>query len=437
MEENLKILVVENDQKDRTAVRHTLIQTGVEMELFEVSDGNGALTAFGEDSYDCVFLDYSLPDQDALTLIQKLRSREIKVPLVVIIAEQNEQIVIDLMKAGATDYLYKERLSSELLATVLRNAIRVHRAEMLLALTNQQLRESNDQLTRKHQELELQKQQIEQQNLKLIEASKIKSQFLATMSHELRTPLNAIIGFSQLLLRPKCGELSHQQRDMVERILKNGKNLLTLLNEILDFSKLEVGKLDIKPEIFDLNKVINATMMEMRTLAEEKNLSVFLHNDLPNLMVFNDPTRVRQILQHLLSNAIKFTESGSVTINVREMPPSRVLISVCDTGIGIAPTEIEKIFQAFKQVDQSTTRKYSGTGLGLPFVNALVQMMGGKITVESKLGEGSVFEIEIPIQVSSLMKSSEEERAKPTDVAKKKGSTRSLQIPQESMLRNR
>ncbi|YAF95868.1 MAG: ATP-binding protein [Nodularia sp. CChRGM 3473] len=400
MEETLRILVVDDDEADRMTVRRALTQAGVCMELFEVGDGHDALSALRNSPYDCVFLDYRLPDQDGLTLIQKLRSSEIKVPLVVLTSQGDEQIAVELMKAGATDYLSKSRVCSETLAQVLRHAIRVHRAEMQTALVNQQLRETNEQLIRKNQELESQRQQIQLQNFKLLEASRLKSQFLATMSHELRTPMNAIIGFSQILLRPKFGQLTHQQTDMVERILNNGKHLLMLLNEVLDFSKLEGGRLELKPELFDLTKVINIAVAEMRSLAEAKKLSLLIQTDLQNPLVFNDSVRVRQILVNLLSNAIKFTESGRIWVEVKEISKNRIAIAVRDTGIGIAPRDFKHIFEAFRQVDQSITRKYPGTGLGLAIIDSLVRMMGGKIILESQLGVGSMFKIEIPRQLS-------------------------------------
>lgn len=399
MEEKLKVLVVDDDEVDRMAVRRALTKAGVQMQLFEASDGNSAIATLSNSSYDCVFLDYRLPDQDGLSLLHSLRLKEIRVPVVVLTGQGDEQIAVELMKAGAIDYLSKSRISSEILAQVLRNAIRVHRAEMQVALANQQLRESNNLLTRKNQELEIQRKQIEIQNWKLVEASRLKSQFLATMSHELRTPMNAIIGFSQLLLRPKCGPLTHQQKDMVERILNNGKHLLMLLNEVLDFSKLEAGKLDLKPENFDLSKVVNATIQEMRSLAEEKNLSLVVKIELPNSLVFNDPTRVRQIVTNLLSNAIKFTESGSIRVEVKELSPEQLQLAVYDTGIGIDSADIKQIFEAFRQVNQSTTRRYPGTGLGLPIIKALLQMMDGTISVESRLGEGLVFRIEMPRKI--------------------------------------
>ncbi|MBD2168662.1 response regulator [Calothrix membranacea FACHB-236] len=400
MEETLKILVVDDDEVDRMAVRRALRQAGVSMELSEVGVCNDAISTLKTTTYDCVFLDYRLPDADGLTLIQKLRALEIKVPIVVLTGQGDDQIAVELMKAGATDYLSKAKVSSEILAQVLRNAIRVHRAEMQAALAHQQLKESNEQLLRKNQELERQRQQIHLQNLRLLEASRLKSQFLATISHELRTPMNAIIGFSQILLRPKFGQLTNHQKDMVERILNNGKHLLMLLNEVLDFSKLEAGRLELKPELFDLTKIIDATVAEVSSLAEVKNLSLFVQTELENPLVFNDSSRIQQILVNLLSNAIKFTESGSVWVEVSELPTNDIAITVRDTGIGIASRDFKLIFEAFRQVDQSITRKYPGTGLGLAIVDSLVKMMDGKIILKSQLGVGSMFRIELPRQIT-------------------------------------
>ena len=399
MKQTLKILVVDDNEVDRMAVRDALTKAGVQMELFEVSDGNDAFFALSTTAYDCVFFDYRLPDQHGLTFIQQLRSSKIKVPSVVLTAQGDEQIAVQLIKAGATDYLSKSKISPEMLAQVLRSAIRIYWAETQADLVNQQLRESHEQLIRKNQELQRQQQQIQMQNFKLLEVSQLKSHFLATMSHELRTPMNAIIGFSQILFRSKFGQLSHQQADMVERILNNGKHLLMLVNEVLDFSKLEAGRLDLKAEIFDVSKVINLAVGEMRSLADAKNLSLLVQTDLQNTLVFNDPVRIKQILINLLSNAIKFTESGEIWVEVKELSASRVTIVVRDTGIGIAPRDFKRIFEAFRQVDQTITRKYPGTGLGLAIIDSLVRMMGGKIFLESKLGIGSMFKIELPRQI--------------------------------------
>ncbi|MEH2324378.1 MAG: ATP-binding protein [Nostoc sp.] len=399
MEDTLKILVVDDDKVDRMAVRCALAKAGIQMELSELADGNDAFSILSTTAYDCVFFGYRLLDRDRLTLIQQLRSSDIKVPLVVLTGQEDEPTAVKLLKAGATDYLFKSRISPENLAQVLRSAIRVYRAEMQAALAKDQLRESHEQLIRKNQELERQQQQLQMQNLKLSEASMLKLHFLATMSHELRTPMNAIIGFSQILLRPKLSQLTHQQADMIERILNNGKHLLMLINEVLDFSKLEVGRLDLKAERFDVSKVTNLAVSEMRSLAESKNLSLLVQIDLQNSLIYNDPVRIKQILINLLSNAIKFTESGEIWVEVKELPVNRVAIIVRDTGIGIAARDFKHIFEGFRQVDQTLTRKYPGTGLGLAIIDSLVRMMGGKIFLESKLGVGSMFKIELPRQI--------------------------------------
>jgi len=400
MKERLRILVVDDDEVDRMTVRRALTQAGICMEISEVSNGSDALAALRTTTYDCVFLDYCLPYQDVLGLIQRLRSLEITVPLVVLTTHRDEKIAVELMEAGATEYLSKSRLCSENLAQVLRYAIRIHRAQMQTALANQRLRDTNEQLIRQNQELERQRQQIQAQNFKLLEAARLKSQFLATISHELRTPMNAIIGFSQILLRPKFGKLTNQQTDMVERILSNGKNLLMLLNEVLDFSELEAGQLHLKPELFDLTTTINIVIAQMRSLAQAKKLSLGVDIEMKNPLVFNDSRRIRQILINLLSNAIKFTDSGGISLEVQELANNQLAITVRDTGIGIAPRDLQQIFEAFRQVDQTMTRKYPGTGLGLAIIDSLVQMMGGHITLESQLGVGSMFRIEVPRQIS-------------------------------------
>ncbi len=242
--------------------------------------------------------------------------------------------------------------------------------------------------------------QIELQNLQLQEAAKLKSHFLAIMSHELRSPMNAIIGFSQLLLRQSQQSLSQRQTNMVERIFNSGKHLLTLIDEILDFAKIEVGCLQLDLQELNLAELVTATAEEMRSLVEQKNLELRINLNIQNPSVVNDSTRLRQILINLLSNAIKFTDVGSVEVAVWELPKNRIALEVKDTGIGIAQADIEHIFQEFRQLNQSITRQHGGTGLGLAITDRIVRMMQGKIIVESQLERGSTFCVELPRQVS-------------------------------------
>ncbi len=256
-----------------------------------------------------------------------------------------------------------------------------------------------DITVRKQAEAQIRNMQM--QNLQLQETARLKSHFLAIMSHELRSPMNAIIGFSQLLLRYPQHPLAPKQENMVQRILSSGRHLLTLIDDILDFSKLESGHLELKLEELNLVELMSATTEEMRSLVEQKNLTLEVHLNLANPDIVNDKIRVRQVLVNLLSNAIKFTETGSVQVEVWELSASRVVIAIKDTGIGIAESERAHIFEEFRQGNQTLTREHGGTGLGLTITNRLVCMMQGKITVESKLGEGSTFRVEIPRKVLS------------------------------------
>jgi signal transduction histidine kinase len=401
MEETLKILVVDDDDVDRMAVRRALDRTDLKPDIAEAHDYQSAIAALDQARYDCVFLDYRLPDEDGLHLVQQLRQSGLKIPLIVLTGQGDEEIAVSVMKAGASDYLPKSKISPVSLSRCIRSALRIYHAEMNVARAHQQLQEKNQLLIQQNQELEQQRQQIQRQNLELIRASRLKSEFLATMSHELRTPMNAIIGFSQILLRRHKGPLNDPQADMVQRILSNGKHLLTLLNDILDLSKIEAGRLELKPERFNITNLIRATVAEIRPLADDKELQLEIDIDLPNPQITNDPSRLRQILVNLLSNAIKFTETGEVRVHLRDRDGDHLLLSVMDSGIGIEPDYLEHIFDAFRQVDQTSTRRHSGTGLGLAIVNSLVSMMQGQIQVESEVGKGSTFQIVVPYHVST------------------------------------
>ncbi|UNU25615.1 ATP-binding protein [Microcoleus vaginatus] len=278
-------------------------------------------------------------------------------------------------------------------------AINSARAIEKLKKQEQLLDLQNELLIRQQEELENQGRRIQQQKVQLLEAAKLKSQFLGIMSHELRTPMNSIIGFSQLLLRQHKQLLTRQQTEMVGRILHNGKNLLLLINDILDLSKIESGGTELKTEKFDLAHLVMDVALEFGNQATEKNVAMSVSVSLQNQFIVNDKLRLRQILVNLVSNAVKFTHEGSICIEVRELNCDRLILTVRDTGIGICETDLPHIFDKFRQGDQTTTRQYAGTGLGLAICASLVKMIDGTITAESQPKKGSTFRMEFPRKV--------------------------------------
>jgi len=256
------------------------------------------------------------------------------------------------------------------------------------------------------------------QNKRIEAANKAKSEFLANMSHELRTPLNAIIGFSEVLRDKICGDLNDEQVEFVTDIHSSGKHLLQMINDILDLSKIESGKLELKCEEFEVHKTIEDVLITLKGLADKKSLKIetVLQHPVDNL--YADPVKFKQMLYNLLSNAIKFTpEKGVITVSTKPFRKGQdfIEVRVVDTGIGIAPEDYSKIFVEFKQLDSSYSRKYEGTGLGLALTKRLVEMHGGTIGFESKVGAGSSFYFTLPANLSA-QKNADKDASRPPEV---------------------
>jgi len=246
--------------------------------------------------------------------------------------------------------------------------------------------------------------EVEERVEELAKANKLKSEFLARVSHELRTPMNSINGYSEMLLMSRYGEVNEKQTDRLERILRNGKSLLALIDDLLDISKIDAGKMELRVEALVVKDELRATIESLESQATAHGL--YLHadvsTDLP--LVLADSRRLKQILVNLVGNAIKFTKTGGITVEARlgyEQMRPMIYVRVIDTGIGIRATDQSIIFDEFRQVDGSATREYGGTGLGLAITRRLVEMMNGRVWVDSEFGRGSAFTVALPVAVSS------------------------------------
>lgn len=237
--------------------------------------------------------------------------------------------------------------------------------------------------------------ELNTKNAELQKAYRVKSDFLSNMSHELRTPLNSIIGFTSVLLGPHGEPLTPDQAKAIEKVLKNGKHLLELINDILDFSKIEAGRTPINIDSGEVSDIISNVMVTVEPMVTTKGVKLVQDVE-PGLPLLNtDILKVKQILLNLLSNAAKFTDHGSIVIMAKKQG-DMISISVKDDGIGIEPKNIDRVFEEFSQIDSSSSRKYKGTGLGLPIARNYARMLGGNLTVQSDFGKGSTFILVIP-----------------------------------------
>nr|WP_074959047.1 ATP-binding protein [Myxococcus fulvus] len=246
-------------------------------------------------------------------------------------------------------------------------------------------------------ELAEQNEKLRRQAIQLEQASAAKSQFLANMSHEFRTPLNAILGYTNMLLQGVSGELTAPQKRNLTRIDSNGRHLLEVINEILDITRIEAGRMPLHLSDFVIPELLQEVMAEMDPIIARSKLTVTTHLGARLPPVHSDRQKVKQVVLNLLSNALKFTHEGAVKV-VAEYQPSSSMLTICveDTGIGIAPADQEKIFEDFQQVDSSPTRAYGGTGLGLSICRRLADMLGGRVTLQSTQGQGSAFTLHFP-----------------------------------------
>lgn len=388
-----QILLIDDDPSVPELVQAVLADEGAQVTT--ATTAAEAVRCLGLAEYDLILLDIGLPDMSGFELLQILRSQEElqRVPILLVSALYGTEDKVRCFDLGANDYITKPYAGPELRARV--------RSLLKTKLLQDELRSNIEQLEKARQSAE--------------EATHAKSEFLAHMSHEIRTPMNGVLGMARLLMETA---LTGNQKELVDLIHTSSSTLLTIVNDILDLSKIESGKMQLEKQPFNLRSLFEEVTAMLRPRAEEKKIKVSIEiDDAVPVMIVGDVLRLRQILVNLAGNALKFTEAGQVNLQAHlstprlaSSPRCSLHISVRDTGIGIPGDRMGLLFKSFGQTDASISRRFGGTGLGLTISKSLAELMGGKMWAESVSGHGSTFhftaELEAAVPLLAIPESS-------------------------------
>lgn len=375
MQETLKILIVDDDKVDRMAVRRALKTVEATFDVSEAEDYSSASALLRKNDFDCIFLDYGLPDKDGLAIVKELRSEGLKIPLIVLTGQGDEQIAVEIMKAGASDYLSKFKISPARLVKTLKNALRLYEAEQEAAIANQQK----------------------------VELARQKDDFVSRMTHDLRTPLVAANRMLELFGDGVYGGVSPEMKEVIHVIIRNNQNLLEMVNNLLEVYCHEAEEKRLNLITIDLKEIVRRVIQELSPLAEEKGLLLKSEECTPAqnvsgeafTTVKGDRLELQRVLTNLVGNAIKFTDDGSIIVRLKGGDASNpfVIMEVEDTGVGISAKDRVMLFERFYQ----GTHSRSTSGLGLYLSRRIVEAHQGKIEVESELNKGSIFRVYLPL----------------------------------------
>jgi two-component system sensor histidine kinase/response regulator len=455
--EPVEILLVEDSPTQAAKLKYLLESRGYAARV--ATNGRRALEAIRERKPRLVLSDVVMPEMGGYDLCRAIKTDPAlqDIPVILVTSLIDPKDIVSGLESGADNFVRKpysdeyllKRIQYVLLNQELREAeggridlgivvyiggqkhfINAERQQILdllistyeqavavneeLQMREHQIVELNAHLERRAEELEMINLEIGRKNAELQRASGLKSEFVANMSHELRTPLNAIMGFSEMLKDGLLGELTERQKNSAGAIFDSGMHLLSLINDILDLSRIEAGKMELNLEKTDVGDLLQNSVEMLKVRAQAHQIDLRLESGVHD-RIDVDRRKARQIAYNLLSNAVKFTpDGGTVTLRADDVPavnleglvrvgdvppqpaPRYLELSVIDTGIGIAPEDMGRLFRPFSQLDSGLARKYEGTGLGLVLVKQLVELHGGALAVQSSVGQGTTFKVWLP-----------------------------------------
>ena len=374
-----KILYVEDDAALARLLQKRMERTGLSVDTVDTAEK--ALELIAAKTYDLLLVDYNLPGMNGLEMLERLGALPQSPPAVILTVGGDERIALEALERGAADYAVKD---------VNQTYLDLLPAIMQAAYTKERLLREN---ARQREELTQARDRAEQ-------ASEAKSRFLATMSHEIRTPMNVVTGLATILAK---SPLNDDQKKIVDTLRTNADLLLKLINDLLDISRIEDGRVELETIRYEPGAILNDIRLMFQSDLQTKGLKLELVDDTNGAVLLGDRTRLQQVLMNLVSNALKFTDVGEIILTASAEPADTgpddddvmLSLSVRDTGIGIASDKLPLIFDKFTQADETITRRFGGSGLGLSIARSLVEMMGGTIHVESHLGEGSAFHVQL------------------------------------------
>jgi signal transduction histidine kinase len=389
-EPRVRLLIIDDVFDNRAVLGRRFERRG--FEVSEADSGTRGLEMIASESFDIVLLDWMMPDLEGIEVLRRIREThsDVALPVIMVTAKTQSEDIVQALGAGANDYITKPVDFAVALARVQTQVGRKRAEEKVLA--------ANEALSRANEGLEqLVAERTGELRVAMEEAqaaNRSKDAFLATMSHELRTPLNGVIGMAQVLTGTS---LTPQQLQMVDVINSSAEGLQGIVADLLDIVDITSGRLELAPQPICLGDVVREAAVVAQRHAAERGIAFRLELA-PDAEgeVRADPVRLRQVLSHLLSNAVKFTEKGEIAFTVAR-DGDRVSITVRDTGVGFDPAATERLFRPFEQADGSLTRRFGGVGMGLAICREVVTRMGGAITAEGRPGEGATFRLDLPL----------------------------------------